>query len=67
MVNEYIKINLDDRNRGANNELCQKLIIQVSVPELHIDMVKKDANAFSMVYDEKGLPHFTDSYIQLIL
>ena len=37
--NNYIKTKLDGVNGGANTELCQIVIIQVSVPELHIDMV----------------------------
>ena len=37
--NNYIKAKLDGVNGGANTELCQIVIIQVSVPEPHIDMV----------------------------
>ena len=36
-----------------NNELCQKVHIQVSVSELHIDTLNKHANGISMASDEK--------------
>ena len=37
----YITIRFDDGVRGVKIKLCQKVILQVSILELHIDMIKK--------------------------
>ena len=48
----YITGNFDDGNGGVNTELSQKVILQLYVHELHIDMLNKYANGFSMEYYE---------------
>ena len=40
IANGYIKVKFDDGNGGVKTAQCQKVIIQVSVRELHIDMLK---------------------------
>ena len=39
-MNNYIKVKFDDGNGWVNNELIQKVLLQVSAHELHIDMSK---------------------------
>ena len=56
IVNHYITVEFDDVKRGVKTELRQKVFIQLSVRELHIDM-QKNATGFSMTYDENGLIH----------
>ena len=41
-------------------ELRQKVILQLSVRELHIDILKKYATGFSTVYDEKVRVRISD-------
>ena len=53
--NYYIKLNLNDGNLGSKTELSQIVLLQVSVREIHIDMLKKGATRFTMAYDEKIL------------
>ena len=60
IVNYYIAVNFDDGNIGAKNELRQKVLLQVSVRELHIEILKKYATGFSMEYDAKRLVHISD-------
>ena len=48
-------------------ELHQKLILQLSVCELQICILKKDTTGFSIAYDEKGLVHVIDAAVQLII
>ena len=67
IVNNFIKINLDDGNVLTNTGLLQKVLLKLSVYELHIDMLKKCSNEFSMAYYQKGLYRIIDSYLQLII
>ena len=46
IVNNFIKVELNEVNEGANTEPSQKVILRLSVYEIHIDMLKKDANLF---------------------
>ena len=55
IVNYYITFKFDDGIIVVKTEIHQKVILQVSVCELHIDKLKKYATGFSMAYDEKGL------------
>ena len=41
IANDYIKVKFDDRNRGLKTEPHQKVILQVSGHELHIDIPNK--------------------------
>ena len=50
IAKNYIKVKLYDINGGSDNELCHKVLIQVSVCEIHIDILKKDTDVFSMAY-----------------
>ena len=43
---DYIKVKFNDGIGGENTEIQQKVILQVSVRELHIDMLKKCATGF---------------------
>ena len=56
----------DDVNGGVKTDLRQKVLLQLSVDELHI-YTQKNATGFSMKYDEKGLVCIIYSAIQLIL
>ena len=47
-----IEVKFDDGNRGVKTELSQKVILQLYVHELHIDMLNKYATGFSMEYYE---------------
>ena len=67
IVNNSIKFELDDGNRGANTGIHQKVLLQVSVRELHIDMLKKYSTGFSMAYDKKRIVFIRDYALQLIL
>ena len=49
-----------------NTELRQKVLLQVSFRELHIDTLK-NAIWLSMAYDEKGLYRISDSALRLLL
>ena len=40
-------------NGLAKTELCQKVLLQLSVRELNIHMLEKYATRFSMAYDKK--------------
>ena len=51
--NDYITVKFDDVIRVVKNELHQKVILQVSVFELHIYMLKKYATWFSITYNKK--------------
>ena len=61
--NDYITVEFDDRNGWVKTELRQKVLLQVSVRELHIDILKKDAPGFSMAYDEEVRVPISDSDI----
>ena len=67
IVNDYIKVKFDDRNGGVNNELCQKVFIQLSVHELQIYMLKQYATGFSIAYDKKLLVKICGSDLLLLL
>ena len=43
------------------------MLLQISVREIHIDMLKIYDTRFSMAYDEKGLVRICNSYIWLII
>ena len=51
--NHYIIVKFDGVNGGVKTGLRQKMIFQLSVRELHIDILKKDAAGFSMAFSEK--------------
>ena len=67
IINDYIKVNLDDGNGGEKTELSHKILLQIYVLDLHIDMLNKYDTGFYMAYGEKGLINISDSYLQLIL
>ena len=46
--NDYNKVKFDDVNEVLNTEFHHKLIFQVSICKLHINMLKKDTTAFYM-------------------
>ena len=48
-----MQVNIYDVNGGIKTEVHKKVILQVSIYELHIDILKKCSTGFSMVYDEK--------------
>ena len=50
--NYYITVKSYGGNGEVENGLRQKVILQVSVHELHIDKQKKDATGFSIKYYE---------------
>ena len=50
-----------------NTELRQKVLLQVSVRELHIDMLKKYATGFSVAYDNKVIVRVIDSSLRFII
>ena len=60
-INDCNKVNFGDKNGVSKTELYQKVLIQVYLYELHIDMLNKDATWFSMEYGQKGLFHISDS------
>ena len=67
IANDYSKVKLAYGNGGANTELSHKLILQVSVCELHIYMLKKYSTRFSMAYDEKVLVRIIICSLRLLL
>ena len=50
--NGCIKVELDDVNGGKKTELYQKVILQVSILKIHIEILKKGSTGFSMAYDK---------------
>ena len=66
-TNNYIKVEFDDGNWGVKNKLCQKVLLQVYIFKLHIDMLSTDSTGFSMAYDDKGPFCISDSDLWLIL
>ena len=64
--NDYITVKFDGVVRGVKTELRHKVLLRLSIPKLHIDMLKKDDTGFSMSYYEKGLVHISDYALQLI-
>ena len=64
---DYIKGKLDDVNEGENNELHYKFLLQLSVLEPHIDVLKKYDTGFSIANDEKILVGISDSALRLLL
>ena len=63
IVNDFIKIKLNDRNGETKNEIGQKLILQVCFCKILIDMLKQNYTDFSMAYGKKELVRFSDSAI----
>ena len=53
--NYYITAKFYDVNGGVKTELYQKVILQVLVRKLHIDMLKIYAPGFSMEYEKNNL------------
>ena len=49
--NDFIQLNLDDKNGGTKTCVRQSVILQVFVCELHIDMHNKSSTGSSMAYD----------------
>ena len=64
--NYYIRVKFDNVLRGVNIELRQKMLLQVSVREVHIYMQKK-AIGGSIVYNAKVLVHVYDYDIPLLI
>ena len=60
ITNDCIKVNLDDGNVGKNSEICQRVIFQVSVRELRIDILNKYSTCFPMEYKKKEIVHMSD-------
>ena len=48
--NYYMKVKLYYVNGVAKTEICQTVILQVSICEINIDIINKDTNGFSMEY-----------------
>ena len=44
VVKDYIKVRFYDGNVGVKTEICQKVLLQVYVSELNIDMQKNMMN-----------------------
>ena len=65
--NCYVTVDFDNKNGLVKTELHQKMLLQLSVRELHIDMVKKDATGFSMVCYDKVHVRIIDSSLVLLL
>ena len=53
IANDYSTVNFNDGNGGTKTELRQKVLIQVSVRELHVGILKEYATAFSTAYYKK--------------
>ena len=64
--NDHSIVNFDDLNGGVNTELHQKVLLQVYVLELHINMLKRDDTVFSMTCDKKR-PFCISDYAHQIL
>ena len=47
----YITFKFDDEIRVVSTKLRQKVLLQVYVPEIHMDMPKKEATGFSLSYN----------------
>ena len=58
---KFNKIKLYDINRGTNTELLHKVLLQVSLHKLHLDVLKKYSTGFFMAYDEKEFFGVSDS------
>ena len=54
IANHYIKFKFDDGIRVAKTEISQKVLLQVSISELHIYMFLKKVTGFYMAYDYNG-------------
>ena len=67
IANYYTKVELDHVNGGSKNELSQKVLLQVSVHELHIKIPKKCSTGFSISYEVKVLVCISDYNIRLII
>ena len=52
---DCIKMNFDDGNIGSKTELCQRVLLQVSICELHIDMQNKYSTGFPWHMVKRGL------------
>ena len=65
--NDYITVKFDDGNGGVKNEIRQNVPLQVSVNELHKDMLKQYSTGFSMAYYEKLFVCISDSSLWLLL
>ena len=61
VANYYIKFKFDDGIRVAKTEIRQRVILQVSISEAYIDMLKKDVTRFYMAYDDNGNVSISDS------
>ena len=66
IASDYIKVKFYDGNGVVKTEIRQKVLLQISICGIHMDMLKKDATGFSRAYDEKGLVCISDS-IRLLL
>ena len=63
IANRYIKVNFYNGYGGVKTELSNKFLLQVSVHELHIYMLKIYATGFSEEYYDKRLFCIIDSDI----
>ena len=64
--NDLIQIKVYYGNVWTNTELFQIYILQVSVSELHMDMISKYSTGFQW-YIKKGVSHISDHALWLIL
>ena len=65
--NSYVKVELYEVNEGAKTELRHKVLLQISVHEICIYVLKKNAIGFSVTYDDKAINCISDSDIRLLL
>ena len=64
--NYYITVNFCDGNVGVKTKLRHRIILQVSLRELHIYILKNDTTEFSVTCDEKVLVYISYSGPQII-
>ena len=58
--NYYITVKSDDGIIVVQTEIRHKLLLQLSVRELHIEILEKDATGFSMACNKKGISRISD-------
>ena len=66
-ANYYITVKFYDGNEGLKTKLRQKVLLQASVHELQMYMLKIYATGFSMAYDEKERVCISYSNLWLLL
>ena len=65
--NDNTIVNFDDVIRGVKTEIRQKVLLQVSISELHIYMFLKTFTGFYMAYDYNGNFRISDYDFWLII